>query len=77
MYVCVHACVCVCASDPPEAKALLMNSKWLWEVNKQTVAAATTSHQILVTRTSGWLRTHTDLSTHIPLNIHDDFWACS
>ena len=43
--VSVCACVCLCASDPPEAKALLMNSKWLWEVNKQTLAAATTSHQ--------------------------------
>lgn len=63
---CMCVCICACASDSPEAKALLMNSKWLWEVNKQTLAAATTTHQTPVTRTSGWLHIHPYTQTHQP-----------
>ena len=46
---CVHVSVCVsmCLIYSLEAKTLLMDSKWLWEVNKQTVSAATTTDQTL------------------------------
>lgn len=72
-HVCVgvHLWICACVSDPPQAKALLMISKWLWEVNKQTEAAATTSHQTAVTRTSGWLQTRKHI---IPRTLEHKWW---
>lgn len=42
----------LCLSDSPEGKKLLMDSKWLQEVNKQSFPAATASHQTLVTATA-------------------------
>lgn len=75
---CVHVCLCV--SDPPEAKASLMNSKWLWEVNKQT----NTSSSYYITPNwwlghwDAWVRpcTQTHQPTY-PWKMHDDMWVYS
>ena len=67
--------MCVCSvSDSREAKALLMNTKWLWEVNKQTpaAAAATTSHHISDQPICTAACIHTNALTNIALKKAND-----